>query len=78
MKGQVHRLRHTFGSSLVRAGVNPRVIQKLMGHASILMTERYMGVGDDQLQSAIVSLAAFSTGGSADKPRARSRKKKNK
>jgi len=75
-KGQVHRLRHTFGSSLVRAGVNPRVIQKLMGHSSIKMTERYMGVGDDQLQAAIVSLEGLSAKRSANTPRATPRRKK--
>ena len=75
-RGQVHRLRHTFGSSLVRAGVNPRLIQKLMGHSSIKITERYMSVGDDQLQSAIVSLEALSAKRSANRPRATPRREK--
>ena len=33
-----HVLRHTFCSNCVRSGLNPKVIQKIMGHTSLKMT----------------------------------------
>jgi integrase len=36
-----HDLRHTFASRLAQSGVDPYTIQKLMGHSSFTMTERY-------------------------------------
>lgn len=53
---RVHDLRHTFASHLVLQGCSLRVVQKLLGHASIQMTERYAHVGDSQLTAAIDSL----------------------
>ena len=37
-----HALRHTFGTSLVRAGVALDVVMRLMGHRSIATTMRYV------------------------------------
>lgn len=34
----LHTLRHTFGSTLIRRGVNIEVVSKLMGHANITIT----------------------------------------
>lgn len=48
-----HTLRHTFGTRLARQGIHHRVIQALMGHASIAMTERYLHVDGDQLRQAV-------------------------
>ena len=39
--GSIHKLRHTFCSHLVSAGVPLRVVQALAGHSSITVTERY-------------------------------------
>ena len=36
-----HTLRHTFGSQMVMAGVDLHTVSKLMGHASLQMTQRY-------------------------------------
>jgi len=51
-----HTTRHTFGSRLARAGVHMRVIQELMGHSSISMTERYLHPAEDQLRQAVQAL----------------------
>lgn len=36
-----HDLRHTFASRLVVAGVNLVTVQRLLGHSSVLLTQRY-------------------------------------
>lgn len=45
-----HDLRHTFASHLAMAGVSLFDIQKLLGHAEIRTTMRYMHLAPDQLQ----------------------------
>ena len=37
-KAHAHRFRHSFGSNLIRADVNVKVVQTLMRHESIQMT----------------------------------------
>jgi hypothetical protein len=48
-----HSLRHTFASQLVRNGVDLYVVQKLLGHASPKMTQRYAHLREDMLKEAI-------------------------
>ena len=48
-----HDLRHTFASNLVLKGVDLYVVQKLLGHATPKMTQRYAHLGSDQLREAI-------------------------
>ena len=43
-----HTLRHTFASWLVQAGVPLYTVQRLMGHKSIVMTQRYAHLAPDQ------------------------------
>jgi integrase/recombinase XerD len=38
----VHTLRHCYATHLLEAGVNPRVIQRHMGHASLESTMLYL------------------------------------
>ena len=49
----LHTLRHTFGSWLAMAGVPLRAIQKLMGHNSIVTTERYAYLSGESLTGAV-------------------------
>lgn len=53
-----HDLRHTFGSRLARNGANLNLIRELMGHASILTTQRYLHSQADEKRQAIESLNA--------------------
>lgn len=52
----MHPLRHTFGTSLVDAGVDIRVIQELLGHDSLLSTAIYTQVTSRQRREAIAAL----------------------
>lgn len=49
-----HCWRHTYATSLVRQGVDIRVIQRLMGHSSITTTTtRYLHLSDADLIEAV-------------------------
>ncbi|MGE6761113.1 tyrosine-type recombinase/integrase [Corallococcus interemptor] len=53
--GQIgwHDLRHTYGSHLAMNGVPLKVIQELMGHATIEMTMRYAHLSPDSRRTAV-------------------------
>jgi integrase len=55
--GSLHCLRHTYGSHLVMAGVPLRTVQVLMGHSTILVTERYAHLAPGHLQEATRGLS---------------------
>jgi integrase/recombinase XerD len=50
-----HMLRHTAATQLVEAGVDIRLVQRLLGHASLSTTEIYAHVSDTALKRAVVS-----------------------
>ncbi len=48
-RGTVHSLRHTYASHLVIDGVPLRMVQELLGHASIRTTERYSNLSPNAM-----------------------------
>lgn len=58
IEGSIHRGRHAYGTRLLRAGVNIRVVQRLMRHASLETTSGYLEVLGNEEQEAILKLTA--------------------
>mgnify|MGYP001645010692 CR=1 FL=1 len=55
----LHTLRHTFCTKLANAGLNPKSLQYLMGHANITMTLNYYAHARfDSAQAEFFRLAA--------------------
>jgi len=55
----VHALRHTFATRLVEQDVPLRIVQELLGHASITTTQRYAHVFSEERKNAIGRLDEF-------------------
>jgi len=51
-----HDLRHTIASRLKRGGVHETEIQRLLGHKTLAMTDRYITVQVEQLRAALAVL----------------------
>ena len=56
LQGVENRLRHTFASHLVMAGVQLREVQELMGHASFETTVRYAHLSKDHVKKQVLRL----------------------
>lgn len=48
-----HDLRHTFAPQLKRNGAHETEIQRLLGHKTLAMTDRYIGVEVEQLRTTV-------------------------
>lgn len=53
VSGSIHRLRHVYGTRLLRSGAHIRRVQKLMRHATLETTALYTAVDDDELRDSI-------------------------
>lgn len=56
--GTAHRLRHWYGTSLVKNGTNLRAVQQLLRHASLATTERYVRVEEQAKTDGVARLGA--------------------
>lgn len=52
-RGSLHSLRHTFCSHLVMGGVDLSTVQRLAGHSTIKVTERYAHLAPDHLRKSV-------------------------
>lgn len=59
IEGSIHRVRHNYGTRLLRSGVNIRIVQKLMRHSSLETTALYTAVDEDELANAIRQLPSI-------------------
>ena len=51
----MHALRHTYATRAIKSGMQPKVLQKLLGHASIKTTmDRYVHVTNDSMSKAVL------------------------
>lgn len=54
----MYALRHTYATRAIESGMQPKVLQKLLGHASSKTTmDRYVHVTDDSMQKAVAQFA---------------------
>lgn len=54
--GSIHRMRHVYGTRLIRSGAHIRRVQRLLRHATLETTALYTAVDEDELRDAIYAL----------------------
>lgn len=56
----MHALRHTYATRAIESGMQPKVLQKLLGHASMKTTmDRYVHVTTDSMENAVRQFEAY-------------------
>jgi integrase/recombinase XerD len=53
----IHRLRHTYATDLIEAGVDLRTVQECLRHASVATTQAYISVTSERKRAAVQLLA---------------------
>jgi integrase len=56
LKVSFHSLRHTYASRLVQSGIDLYRVQRLLGHSTPVMTQRYSKRADDDLRLAVETM----------------------
>ena len=54
----LHAFRHSWATNAVKQGMHPFVLQRLLGHTTMDMTNRYVSLGTNDLQKGHISLLA--------------------
>jgi len=58
----LHSLRHTFGTRLGEAGADAFTIMKLMGHSTVIVSQRYVHPSPESIERAFEKLEALNLG----------------
>lgn len=61
VQGRPHGLRAWFATSMLRAGVDVRIVQTLMRHVSLNTTMLYLEVVDEERLAAVLRLPGWRT-----------------
>ena len=56
---RIHDLRHTYASLLIQNGISLYEVQKLLGHSSPNMTQRYAHLNPNNLKQIVNTLPSF-------------------
>jgi len=62
-----HQMRHTYACQMLEAGVSLAAVQQLLGHSTVIMTQRYARLSDEAVRRE-VERAASSQGRTVAKP----------